>query len=169
VTRAVRAARAGSRRAPEALTDLGCACATARQVARVLTQLYDSRLRGTGIEAPQFALMMTLDKQGPCNQAALGRRYAIDKTTISRNLKLLERKGWIESPAVGDTRERRFALTAAGRKRLAAARPEWMKAQEHLRTRMTAKEWDAMWRVFRAVTGAAQDVQRADRNARIER
>ena len=53
----------------------------------MLTQLYDSRLRDTGMEAPQFALMMTLDKQGPCSQGALGRRYALDKTTVSRNLK----------------------------------------------------------------------------------
>jgi len=96
--------------------------------------------------------------------AALGRRYAIDKTTISRNLTLLARNGWIESPAAGGAGERRFMLTAAGRKRLAAARPEWMKAQEHLRTRMTARDWDAMWRVFRKVTAAAQDVQRADRD-----
>jgi len=73
------------------LTDLACACATARQVARALTQLYDRWLIGTGLEAPQFALLMTLDKHGAVSQAALGRRYALDKTTMSRNLKLFER------------------------------------------------------------------------------
>jgi DNA-binding MarR family transcriptional regulator len=100
--------------------------------------------------------MLTLEKQGPCSQAALGRRYAIDKTTVSRNLKLLERNGWIESPPASDTRERRFTLTAAGRKRLAAAKPEWKKVQEQLRSGMTAGQWDAMWRAFRIVTRAAQ-------------
>jgi DNA-binding MarR family transcriptional regulator len=141
--------------APAALTDLACACATARQVARVLTQLYDSRLRGTGVEAPQFALMMTLDKQGPCSQGALGRRYALDKTTMSRNLKLLERQGWIESSTTNDKRERRFTLTDTGRKRLAAARPEWKKAQDELRSAMTARQWNAMFDAFRAVAHAA--------------
>ena len=141
--------------APAALTDLACACATARQVARVLTQLYDSRLRGTGVEAPQFALMMTLDKHGPCGQGALGRRYALDKTTMSRNLKLLERNGWIESVSTNDTRERRFALTDAGRKRLAAARPKWKKAQDELRSGMTPRQWNAMFDAFRAVAHAA--------------
>ena len=150
------AAHPASGPASAGLTEFSCACATARQVSRVLTQLYDSRLRGTGIEAPQFALLLTLDKQGPCSQAALGRRYAIDKTTVSRNLKLLERNGWIESPPANDTRERRFTLTAAGRKRLVAAKPEWKKAQEQLRSGMTAAQWDAMWRVFRIVTSAAQ-------------
>ncbi len=95
-----RASRSGSNRVGRAapddqLTELGCACATARQVARVLTQLYDSRLRSSGIEAPQFALMLTLDNEGPCSQSVLGRRYALDKTTMSRNLRLLQRRGWV--------------------------------------------------------------------------
>jgi DNA-binding MarR family transcriptional regulator len=146
------------------LTDLGCACATSRQVARVLTQLYDSRLRSTGMEAPQFALMMTLEKQGPCSQADLGRRYALDKTTVSRNLKLLERNGWIASRPASDKRKRQFTLTPAGRERLAAAKPEWKKAQTELRSGMTGEEWDAMFRVFRTVTQAAQTLQREEKS-----
>jgi DNA-binding MarR family transcriptional regulator len=152
------------------VTDLTCACATARQVARVLTQLYDSRLRETGMEAPQFALMMTLDKQGPCSQIAIGRRYALDKTTVSRNLKLLERHGWIESSAATDRRQRQFTLTAAGRKRLAAAKPEWKKAQDQLRSGMTAEQWTAMFHVFKTVTQAAQRSQgETDQKARQRR
>jgi DNA-binding MarR family transcriptional regulator len=146
--------------ASDSLTELACACATARQVARVLTQLYDSRLRDVGMEAPQFALMMTLAKHGPCSQGALGRRYALDKTTVSRNLRLLERNGWIASSVASDRRERQLVLTAVGRKRLAAAKPAWKKAQDQLRSGMTARQWDAMFRAFRTVTGTAQSMQR---------
>jgi DNA-binding MarR family transcriptional regulator len=142
-------------------TDLACACATARQVARLLTQLYDGWLRGAGVEAPQFALLMTLEKQGATSQAALGRRYAIDKTTISRNLKLLERNGWVAASKAEDGRERRFTLTPAGRKRLAAARPKWKQAQEQLRSSMTASQWAAMFRTFTTVASAARAAQRA--------
>jgi DNA-binding MarR family transcriptional regulator len=124
-------------------------------VARALTQLYDGRLRAAGMEAPQFALMMTLQKAGPSSQASVGRRYSIDKTTLSRNLKVLRRNGWIESSASDDRRERRFTLTAAGRKALAAARPEWKKSQDRLRSSMTAEEWDSMFRVFKMVIRAA--------------
>jgi DNA-binding MarR family transcriptional regulator len=141
------------------MMDLQCACATSRQLARVLTQLYDSRLRSTGLEAPQFALMMTLEKQGPCGPVDLGRRYALDKTTVSRNLKLLERKGWIESSAATDKRKRDFILTASGRKQLAAAKPHWRKAQNLLRAGMSAKQWDDMFRVFRTVTQTVQALQ----------
>lgn len=145
---------------PDALTDPACACATARQVARTLTQLYDRFLDGTGMEAPQFALLMTLARQGAASQASIGRRYALDKTTMSRNLKWLERKGWIESVAgPEDKRERRFTLTAEGQRKVAAARPEWKKAQQSLRGGMTAKQWGAMFDAFRTVTRAAQGVQ----------
>ena len=85
----------------------------------MITQLYDSRLRGTGMEAPQFALLMTLHKHGPCSQVTLGRRYALDKTTVSRNLRWLEGQGWIVAAALaGDRRHRQFTLTANGRKKL---------------------------------------------------
>ena len=153
--------------APDTLAELACACATARQVARVLTQLYDSRLRDVGMEAPQFALMMALDEHGPCSQGALGRRHALDKTTVSRNLKLLERNGWIESSVASDRRERQLVLTAAGRKRLAAAKPVWKKAQNQLRSGMTAGQWDAMFRAFRTVTGTAQSIQREAGSRRL--
>ena len=147
-------------RTPAAQTDLGCACAKARQAARVLTQLYDSRLRGAGIEAPQFGLLMTLQKRGPCSQAALGRRYALDKTTVSRNLRLLERNGWIAFSETDDRRERQVTLTPAGRRLVASAKPEWKKAQEALRSAMTGKQWDAMFQAFNTVIRAAQESQR---------
>jgi DNA-binding MarR family transcriptional regulator len=132
-----------------------CACAGARQFARALTQLYDSRLRRAGMEAPQFALLMTLEQLGPASQAALGRYHALDKTTVSRNLGLLESRGWIQCAVGADRRQRLFALTAEGRRRLAAARPLWKKAQTDLRSRMTATQWDTMFRVFRTVTETA--------------
>jgi DNA-binding MarR family transcriptional regulator len=139
--------------------DPACACATARQVARVLTQMYDGRLRASGLEAPQFALMMALDHQEPCSQVALGRRSALDKTTISRNLKVLERNGWIECSVANDRRERQVTLSPEGRKRLAAAQPQWKKAQDELRSAMTAGQWDAMFQTFATVTDAAHRIQ----------
>ena len=137
-----------------------CACATARTVARTLTQLYDDALRETGLEAPQFALLMTLKQAGPSSQASLGRRHALDKTTVSRNLRWLERQGWIASSAGEDRRERRFTLTAGGRTRLDAARPRWRRAQERLRAEMSKAEWTTMFQTFRVVADAADRAKR---------
>jgi DNA-binding MarR family transcriptional regulator len=155
-----RSGRRGAIVPRQTIGDLVCACASARLAARTLTQLYDRSLRGAGVEAPQFALLMTLDALGPCSQAALGHRHALDKTTISRNLRLLERNGWAARIPGRDRRERRFALTPAGRERLAAARPAWRRAQQQLRAAMTTKEWDAMFGVFRSIERATSRAAR---------
>jgi DNA-binding MarR family transcriptional regulator len=136
--------------------DLLCACATARRAARAVTQLYDGHLRASEIEAPQFALLSALDAQGPCSQAAIGRRFALDKTTLSRNLKRLKERGWIDTAAAADGRERRYVLSRLGRRRLSAARPAWRRAQAQLRTSMSQQQWDAMWKALRVITAAAR-------------
>lgn len=135
--------------------DLGCACATVRRVARQVTKLYDDQLRGVGIEAAQFALLSTLKRHGPCSQATLGRPHALDKTTVSRNLRILERNGWITAVPTTDRRERHVGLTVEGERRRARAAVEWKTAQRGLRAAMSASDWAAMFRAFAAVGRAA--------------
>jgi DNA-binding MarR family transcriptional regulator len=139
----------------DGLAELGCACANSRRVARMLTQLYDRHLQGSGIEAPQFALMATLDAHGPCTQTTLGRHHGMDKTTVSRNVGMLRRNGWIaRSPAL-DRRERRIGLTPAGRATLASARPRWQQAQRSLQSAMTAGQWRELFSALRSAAMAA--------------
>lgn len=142
------------------LAEMACACATARQAARAMTQLYDAWLRDTGLEAPQFALLMALDKGGPQPQSSMSQRFAIDKTTLSRNLRLLEARGWIEPAQGNDRRERRFGITSAGRERIRAAYPAWNRAQADLKSAMTASEWNQMFRAFRTAARVAIDRRR---------
>ena len=143
---------------------IACACATIRRASRAVTQLYDTWLRDYGIEGPQFALLAMLERLGECNQTTMGRRFDLDKTTLSRNLKVLNQRGWIEFTAGADTRERRVVLTAAGRRRLAAARPAWRRAQSHLRSALDEHDWDAMLRVLDSVTSAARKARRPRRS-----
>jgi DNA-binding MarR family transcriptional regulator len=146
--------------------ELVCACAGLRQAARAVTQLYDRCLRARGTEAPQFALLAMLDRQGPSNQARMGRRLDLDKTTLSRNLKLLEQRGWIEFFSGSDARERMVALSPAGRRQLTAARPAWQDAQDQLRAEMTSNEWDAIATAVRAATRSANAARRQDNRER---
>ena len=148
--------RVAKERGAATLAELPCACATARKMARGLTQLYDSRLRGAGIEAPQFILLMTLGKLGSGSETELGRHLGLDKTTVSRNLRLLERYGWIVSSIGLDRRKRQFELTPAGRERLALALPEWKKAQDQLRDALAPEDWAALFRISRLVANVAQ-------------
>ena len=93
-----------------AVSDLGCACASARRLARTLTQLYDWRLRQVDVAAPQFAILATLE-YGPSSQVALGQRHALDKTTVSRNVQGLKRKGWVTLSDPTTAAQRQAALT----------------------------------------------------------
>jgi DNA-binding MarR family transcriptional regulator len=147
--------------------EIECACAGVRRAARLVTQLYDGELR-PGLQASQFALLSVLDKRPGLPQSVLGRALAFDKTTLSRNLSLMRKKLWIEPAPLAapgsDARERGFRLTVAGRKLLRAATPGWRRAQERLRSSMTAAEWDSMWQALRTLTAAASRAQNNPNN-----
>ena len=138
---------------------LACACAAVRRTARAVTQLYDDILREHHIEAAQFALLAMIGQSGESTQAALAERFDFDKTTMSRNLRLLARRKWIESARGTDGRERRVRLTRLGARRLAAAKPAWRAAQDRLRGSMTRRDWDSMLALLGRVAGAARSAR----------
>ncbi|HEY2850087.1 MAG TPA: MarR family transcriptional regulator [Gemmatimonadaceae bacterium] len=116
-------------------------------------------LRAHQIEGAQFALLAMIGGSGACTQASLAERFDFDKTTVSRNVRLLTRRGWIAFARGEDGRERRLRLTSAGRKRLTAAKPAWRAAQDRLRGTMTQRNWDAMLALFGRVTNAARSAR----------
>ncbi len=142
--------------ARESLPALACACASLRRTARVVTQLYETELRGTGLRAPQFTLLQALEQMGAASQGSLGRLLGLDPTTLSRTLPPLERAGWIRAEAGKDRREVRWRLTPAGRRCVARALPAWERAQERLRTRLPARQWKMLIEDLAAVGAAAQ-------------
>jgi DNA-binding MarR family transcriptional regulator len=131
-----------------------CACAAIRRTSRLITQLYEEELRDH-LATPQFGLLSMIEGYPGCNQAMLARQLDFDKTTLSRNLKLMESKGWITHAASDDRRERGYRVTNPGLKLLKAARPGWKRAQERLRSAMTGDHWEAMWRTFDNLANAA--------------
>lgn len=118
------------------------------------------------IEAPQYALLATLKRHGPCTQAALARPHALDKTTMSGNRRLLEQKGWIAFLPTADRRERQVALTAAGERQRAQAAVQSKAAQAGLRARMSADEWTALFTAVAAVSRAADTAASKPRRPR---
>jgi DNA-binding MarR family transcriptional regulator len=143
------------RREPPEL-EIKCACAAVRQAARVVTQIYEEELRQQ-LPMPQFGLLSLIDRHPGCNQATLAGILDFDKTTLSRNLKLLAKNGWIGHARSDDQRERGYHLTAGGAKLLKAAKPGWKRAQKRLRSAMTGGQWEAMWRTFGNITRAARE------------
>lgn len=143
-----------SGRVAGSLPPLECACATVRRASRLVTQLYSGEMRDK-VEPAQFALLSALEYRPGASQAPLGRALGLDKTTMSRNLRVLERNRWIEPTRAADARERGFRLTPSGRKILSAARPGWSRAQARLRAALQPGEWETVLRLFSKVAEAA--------------
>ena len=109
-----------------------CACFHLRQASRVVTQLYDETLRPTGILGTQLPLLVALRLHGELTVHGLAKALVMDRTTLTRNLKPIEREGLIRIGTGEDRRERIVHLTAKGRRRLDRAVPLWKKAQSQV-------------------------------------
>ena len=118
----------------ESQTLLPCACANLRRAARAVTRLYNQELRSERIEITQFTILMALERAGEISQGKLGKLLALDSTTLTRMLELLEKRGWIQEKEGEDRRFRIIRLTAAGRAKLRQTLPHWKRAQDRMKS-----------------------------------
>ncbi len=140
----------------QSIGNMPCLCAALRSATRAVTRLYNEEVRRTGIEVTQYTLLRVLASAGPLNQVQLGEVLAADKTTMSRNLRLLKSKGWVTAHAGADRRARALQITGPGRQQLARALPAWQHAQARIRCALTGPRFDRLRALLRAATEAAQ-------------
>jgi DNA-binding MarR family transcriptional regulator len=108
-----------------------CNCFVARKAARRLTQLYDTKLAPCGIKSTQFMILSTIDQKGELTVNDLARIMVLDRTTTGKNLKPMERSGYLKSAvSKSDRRSRSITLTAKGKSVLIRAHPLWKSANE---------------------------------------
>ena len=110
--------------------NLPCYCATLRRAARIVSQRYDSAMRGSGLTITQFTLLTVLSELPEARVNDLAELLAMDQTTLSRTLKLMERARLIARISAVDRREARWVLTPRGRDRRQQALPQWQAAQK---------------------------------------
>src|SRR5215831_13951037 len=109
-----------------------CLCLHVQRAARALARRFDDALRLVGVTQGQFSLLTALNRAEPPTIGAVANLLALDRTTLTANLKPLERRGLVKVAVdPHDRRSRRLILTAAGRASLAAAAPIWKR--EHAR------------------------------------
>jgi DNA-binding MarR family transcriptional regulator len=109
-----------------------CACFNLRKSARLVTRMYDHKLRPSGIRATQFTILVAVQANAPVAIQALAQVVVMDRTTLARNLKPLVRNGLIAIYRGADRRVRQAELTTAGQKTLTRALPLWTAAQNEL-------------------------------------
>ncbi|NEU10748.1 winged helix-turn-helix transcriptional regulator [Methylobacterium sp. BTF04] len=107
-----------------------CHCLAVRQGARQVTQFYDRHLAPSGLRTTQYSLLNWLGRLGPVSIHALADAMVMDRTTMGRALRPLERDGLVRIGPGPDGRTRALSLTEAGQARLVTAAPFWRQAQE---------------------------------------
>ena len=91
-----------------------CSCSALRRASRAVTQHYEACFRGTGLRATQFTLLASLAQTGPLPMSLLASRLGLERTSLTRNLRPLERKGFVETLTDDDRRIRRIKITKRG-------------------------------------------------------
>src|SRR5207249_236102 len=145
-----------------------CVCSTLRMVSRAVTQLYDDILRPSGLRVTQFSILGAIARLGDANLRQLEHTLAIDQTTLTRSLKLLERNGAIDRVPHPDGRIKAMTLTSKGRKALEGARPLWARAQDRVLRELGTTAWaDAQRRLAHLLRVAVKKRRRIRGQSRV--
>jgi DNA-binding MarR family transcriptional regulator len=103
-----------------------CLCLHLQRAARTVARRFDTALRPLSLTNGQFSLLMSLNREQAPSISSVSALLAMDRTTLTANLKPLERRGLVKmSIDDADKRSRRLKLTTAGRALLVAAVPIW--------------------------------------------
>jgi DNA-binding MarR family transcriptional regulator len=121
-----------------------CVCYNIRKTARLVTQLYDRMLEPSGLLGTQFVLLASIGRAGTANVTRLAQAMGMDRTTLTRNLRPLERQGFIEMDTGLDRRTHMVRLTGQGRQAIKAALPFWQQAQATVMSRFGQERTTAL-------------------------
>lgn len=122
-----------------------CLCLHVQRAARALARRFDDALRPLGLTQGQFSLLMSLNRSEPPRIGDVSALLAMDRTTLTANLKPLERRGLLKVKVdKADKRGRRLILTASGGALLAAAAPVWTKTHAETERALTRSNADTL-------------------------
>ena len=130
-----------------------CLGVRVRTLNRAVTALYDEALRPHGLRVGQLNLLAAVARMGTARPGDLCRFLRMDKSTLSRDVELMRRNGWLEVDGSGDKRARPLRISAEGRALLEAVVPAWQQAQKRARamlggeaTAALGRAVDRLWR-----------------------
>ena len=136
-----------------------CACFNVRKTARVLTQEYDQFITPSGLKTTQFSALAVIRRLGPIMISDLALAMEIDRTSLTRNLKLIERDGFIKMRPGEDARSRIVEITPAGQEKLDEAQVLWKVVQ----SRIVENFGEKRFKFLRDELEALRSVVRPDR------
>jgi DNA-binding MarR family transcriptional regulator len=145
-----------------------CLCLHLQRAARAVGRRFDAALRPLGLTNGQFSLLMSLNRPEPPSIGMVSALLATDRTTLTANLKPLERRGLVAVTVdAADKRSRRLRLTPAGGALLGAAVPVWAEIHAAVELHLARTDPDELRRDLRALS--VQEAGAASGNMRPSR
>lgn len=129
-----------------------------RRAARAVSQFYDGALQASGLRSTQFSLLVAIFEHGPVTVNDLADGMVMDQTTVSRNLRVLQKQGYVEMAPGADRRTRAVSITRDGKKVLKDAIPFWKKAQAHVIMKLGDKGMRTLLEALQVATTVVRQV-----------
>jgi DNA-binding MarR family transcriptional regulator len=121
-----------------------CTCGELRKAARAVTLLYDNAFKASGLQSTQLHVLDVVYKSDSIRISHLATELGLDRTTLTRNLSVLEREGFIKISPGKDNRTRIVTITHKGRTAISKAIPLWNEVQRKVRQRMGEPLWNEL-------------------------
>ena len=118
-----------------------CTCGEIRRAARAVTLLYDKAFESSGLLSTQLGVLYTIYNSASITISKLAGEFDMDRTTLTRNLSVLERQGLINISSGKDHRTRIITITSKGTNSIANAIPLWNEIQRKVKQEMGEKAW----------------------------
>ena len=121
-----------------------CVCFNLRRVARVVTQFFDAEMRRHGIRPTQGSILVSLKAKDSWSMAELSDWLGVDRTTLVRNLRPLQRDGFVKTIGGGRGNLVEVMITTKGREQIKKLTPAWKSAQNAVVKTLGEKRWSAI-------------------------
>ena len=121
-----------------------CACFNVRRTARVITQFFDAEVRRHGMRPTQTPILGALQAKSGWSMAELSEWLGMDRTTLLRNLRPLQRDGLVRAKGGGRGGHVELEITAKGRQALAKTLPAWRSAQDKVVAILGKERWSTI-------------------------
>jgi DNA-binding MarR family transcriptional regulator len=118
-----------------------CTCGELRKAARAITLLYDNAIKSSGLLSTQLNVLDVICNSNSIRISDLAAKQGMDRTTLTRNLSVLERQGFIKISSGKDHRTRIVTATQKGRSAVAKAVPLWIEVQRKVKQHMGEDVW----------------------------
>src|SRR6266540_6070861 len=118
-----------------------CTCGELRKADRAITLLYDNAFKSSGLLSTQLGVLDTICNADSIKISDLAEKQGMDRTTLTRNLAVLERQGFIKISSGKDQRTRIVTTTQKGRNAVANAIPLWNDVQRTVKQQMGENSW----------------------------